>query len=105
MNDSSNLRLGIAEVGEAVLGDKLIGLQCGNEPDLYSAFVFSSICSYGISCTDLVFFSHGHRSSTYGPFDYFGDFGNVVNAVNSDSNIPVKNTLIAPNLAGTWTPE
>ena len=59
----------------------------------------------GISCTDLVFFSHGHRSSTYGPFDYFGDFGNVVNAVNSDSNIPVKNTLIAPNLAGTWTPE
>ena len=49
--------------------------------------------------------SHGHRASTYGPFDYFGDFGNVVSAVNKDSNIPTKNNLIAPNLAGTWTPE
>lgn len=29
----------IAEVGQAVLGDKLIGLQVGNEPDLYAAFV------------------------------------------------------------------
>jgi hypothetical protein len=50
-------------------------------------------------------FSHGHRASTYGPYDYFGDFGLVVNAVNGDSNIPTKNNLIAPNLAGTWTPE
>lgn len=75
----------IAELGEGVLGSRLIGLQVGNEPDLYAA--------------------HGHRNSTYGPYDYFGDFGNVVNAVNSDSNIPVKNNLIAPNLAGTWTPE
>lgn len=75
----------IAEIGETVLGSKLIGLQVGNEPDLYAA--------------------HGHRPSTYGPYDYFGDFGNVVNAVNSDSNIPTKNNLIAPNLAGTWTPE
>lgn len=36
-NDTSNLRLQIAEVGEAVLGDNLIGLQVGNEPDLYAA--------------------------------------------------------------------
>lgn len=36
-NDTANLRLGIAELGEAVLGDNLIGLQIGNEPDLYSA--------------------------------------------------------------------
>jgi len=85
LNDSANLRMAIAEVGEAVLGDKLIGLQVGNEPDLYAA--------------------HGHRSATYGPFDYFGDFGLVVTAVNNDAKIPTKNTLIAPNLAGTWTPE
>ena len=35
LNESENLRLGIAEVGQAVLGDKLKGLQVGNEPDLY----------------------------------------------------------------------
>ena len=36
-NDTTNLRLGIAEYGEAVLGQYLIGLQVGNEPDLYGA--------------------------------------------------------------------
>lgn len=36
-NDTTNLRLQIAEVGQAVLGDNLIGLQAGNEPDLYAA--------------------------------------------------------------------
>jgi hypothetical protein len=39
LNDSANLRMAIAEVGEAVLGDKLLGLQVGNEPDLYAAYV------------------------------------------------------------------
>jgi hypothetical protein len=50
-------------------------------------------------------FSHGHRPSTYSAFDYFGEFGLVVNAVNSDSGIPTKKNLIGPNLAGTWSPE
>lgn len=36
-NDTTNLRLAIAEVGENVLGDHLLGLQVGNEPDLYAA--------------------------------------------------------------------
>ncbi|KAF7986462.1 hypothetical protein HWV62_31241 [Athelia sp. TMB] len=85
LNDTANLRLAIAEVGEAVLGDKLIGLQVGNEPDLYAA--------------------HGHRASSYGPYDYFGDFGVVVAGIAADDAIPTKNTLIAPNLSGTWTPE
>jgi hypothetical protein len=35
--------MAIAEVGEAVLGDKLIGLQVGNEPDLYSAYVLFDV--------------------------------------------------------------
>jgi hypothetical protein len=34
-NDSVNLRLGIAEAGEAILGSNLLGFQLGNEPDLY----------------------------------------------------------------------
>ena len=39
MNDTSNLRLQIAEVAEAVLGQNLLGLQLGNEPDLYASSV------------------------------------------------------------------
>ena len=35
MNDTANPRLRIAEVGEAYLGDNLLGFQVGNEPDLY----------------------------------------------------------------------
>jgi hypothetical protein len=50
--------------------------------------------------------SHGHRPASYSPFDYFGEFGNVINAINADNNIPVKNQLIGPSIAtGAWTPE
>lgn len=86
-NDTNNLRLGIAEVGEAVLSGPgyLLGFQVGNEPDLYAA--------------------HQNRPSTYSPSDYFGEFGVVVNAVNNDVNIPVKNNLVAPSITGKWTPE
>ncbi|KII84147.1 glycoside hydrolase family 79 protein [Plicaturopsis crispa FD-325 SS-3] len=85
-NDSSNLRLGIAEKGEAILGDNLLGLQVGNEPDLYSA--------------------HQHRPSTYSQFDYFGEFGQLIQAVANDPNIPVRDNLIGPSVAtGAWTPE
>ena len=35
-NDTTNLRLAIAERGQAILGDYLMGLQVGNEPDLYA---------------------------------------------------------------------
>lgn len=85
-NDTSNLRLGIAEQGEAILGEYLAGLQVGNEPDLYVA--------------------HGHRPATYGPFDYFGEFGVLVNAMANDPNITNQHLLIGPNIAtGAWTPE
>lgn len=36
-NDTISLRLGIAEQGEQILGDNLIGLQVSNELDLYAA--------------------------------------------------------------------
>ena len=38
-NDTQNWRLSIAENGQRILGDNLLGLQAGNEPDLYSTFV------------------------------------------------------------------
>lgn len=109
-NDTSNLRLQIAEVGEAVLGDNLLGLQVGNEPDLYAAYVFlfrlaNSMQKVVFPCL-LYMNSHGHRPSTYSPWDYFGEFATMIQAINNDSNIPVKNNLIGPSVAtGQWTPE
>ncbi|KAH9929444.1 uncharacterized protein B0H18DRAFT_1153432 [Fomitopsis serialis] len=86
LNDTSNLRLAIAEYGESILGGNLLGLQVGNEPDLYAR--------------------HGLRQATYGPNDYFGEFALVVDAMQADSNIKVHNNLIAPSVAtGDWTPE
>ncbi|KAI0073210.1 hypothetical protein K474DRAFT_1666888 [Panus rudis PR-1116 ss-1] len=86
MNDTTNLRLQIAEAAESILGDNLLGLQLGNEPDLYA--------------------SHNHRPQTYSQFDYFGEFGVVVQAIANDENIPIRNNLIAPSVAtGAWTPE
>jgi hypothetical protein len=36
LNDTQHLRLKIAEIAEQVLGNKLLGLQAGNEPDQYA---------------------------------------------------------------------
>lgn len=49
---------------------------------------------------------HGLRQAGYGPYDYFGEFGQVVQALQGDANIKVGNNLIAPSVAtGDWTPE
>ncbi|RDB24343.1 Beta-glucuronidase [Hypsizygus marmoreus] len=83
--NDTNWRLQIAEYGQAILGDHLIGLQGGNEPDYY--------------------LSHNHRIEPYGPFEYFGEFGDLVKAVQDNPNIPIKNMLIGPSLAsGPWMP-
>ncbi|KIK77729.1 glycoside hydrolase family 79 protein [Paxillus rubicundulus Ve08.2h10] len=84
-NDTQNWRLQIAEVGESILGDYLVGLQAGNEPDLYAA--------------------HGHRPDDYSPDDYKDEFGDLIDAMNDDSRIPIKDLLIGPNLAGVWKPD
>ncbi|OJT10820.1 Beta-glucuronidase [Trametes pubescens] len=84
-NDTSHLRLEIAEHGEEILGDNLIGFQAGNEPDLYGAF------------------SHGHRNASYGPWDYFGEFSQLTQAYASDTKITRKKSLIAPSTqGGNW---
>ncbi|KAL0572199.1 hypothetical protein V5O48_009754 [Marasmius crinis-equi] len=89
LNDTNSpIRLEIAEYGQLILGDRLLGLQVGNEPDLYAA--------------------HGHRPLTYSPYDYFSEFGLVTEAIKSDPRVgPLKNDkLIGPSVAtGAWTPE
>ncbi|KAF8141081.1 hypothetical protein K438DRAFT_2030235 [Mycena galopus ATCC 62051] len=80
LNDTQNLRLKIAEVAEQVLGDKLLGLQVGNEPD-----------------------HQGHRPPTYSPTDYFNDFGIVDAALRADPRISsVDGKLIGPSVSGNW---
>ncbi|KAJ6627347.1 glycoside hydrolase family 79 protein [Mycena sp. CBHHK59/15] len=86
LNDTSHLRLGIAEAAESILGDKLIGFQVGNEPDQYA--------------------SHGHRPTTYGPADFSSDFGVVEAALRADPKVPVVNgKLLGPSLSGQWQPQ
>ncbi|GJE89064.1 glycoside hydrolase family 79 protein [Phanerochaete sordida] len=85
-NDTTNLRLGIAEAGEAILGDNLLGFQLGNEPDLYA--------------------THKARALTYSQQDYFNEFGTVVQAIANDAQIPTRNNLVAPSVnSGPWSPE
>ncbi|KAF9449694.1 glycoside hydrolase family 79 protein [Macrolepiota fuliginosa MF-IS2] len=83
--NDTNWRLAIAEYGEAILGDKLIGMQAGNEPDLYDR--------------------HGHRPAPYGPYDYYREFGELLQTMQANDKIPRKNILIGPSLSGEWAPE
>jgi len=87
LNDTTHLRLGIAEMGEKVLGDYLIGFQVGNEPDQYAL--------------------HDHRPANYSQWDYFGEFGVVLDALNADTNVETtQHKLIGPSLSGfAWGPE
>ncbi|KAH9834486.1 uncharacterized protein C8Q71DRAFT_144395 [Rhodofomes roseus] len=84
-NDTADWRLQIAETGETILGDRLLGFQIGNEPDLYAL--------------------HGHRAANYSVWDYFGEFAEIIDVIASDDQIPKRNNLIAPSVSGTWTPE
>lgn len=81
-----NVSLAIMEHGQSILGNHLIGMQAGNEPDLYAA--------------------HGHRPSNYSQSDYFGEIGSLVQQIANDQSIPTKNNmLLVPSIQVTWTPE
>ena len=85
-NDTANWRFQIAELGEEILGDRLIAFQAANEPDLYGA--------------------HGHRASTYSPFDFFGEYALFTQAYEADTKITTKNNIIAPSTSyAQWSPE
>jgi hypothetical protein len=50
--------------------------------------------------------SHKHRNATYSAWDYFGEFGAVIDKIGADAAISRKdNLLIGPSVSGTWTPE
>jgi hypothetical protein len=49
--DPGHLQLQIADLGAQILGDHLIGLQVGNEPDLYSAYVLLELDIFFVPTT------------------------------------------------------
>ncbi|CAK5270156.1 unnamed protein product [Mycena citricolor] len=77
--------------GTEILGDYLLGFQAANEPDLY--------------------FAHGHRAQSYGPFDYMGEFSDYINQASASGIDPSgkgRQLLVVGNVAdgsGGWTPE
>ncbi|KAF8576860.1 glycoside hydrolase family 79 protein [Ramaria rubella] len=84
-NDTSNPRLEIAESGEQILGDFLLGLQLANEPDLYG--------------------DHGLRPSNYSPANFVTDYGVMIQAFQSDSSVQNKSKLVGPSICCNWSPE
>ncbi|KAH6912214.1 hypothetical protein BKA70DRAFT_1384741 [Coprinopsis sp. MPI-PUGE-AT-0042] len=79
-NDSVNWRLEIAEHGQEILGENLIGMQAGNEPDFYVQF--------------------GRRPEGYTPADYNREVGELIDVLATNDRIPRKDILIGPSTSG-----
>jgi hypothetical protein len=82
----------LAELSQKILGNRLAGMQLGNEPDLYRI--------------------NGLRTDTYTPQDYAREWGQVLQGYKGNQNVPVTNNLIAPSVccgggpgSPGWTPE
>ncbi|PAV18473.1 glycoside hydrolase family 79 [Pyrrhoderma noxium] len=88
-NDTQNPRTEIAELAQQMLGDKLVGLQLGNEPDLYHQNLL--------------------RDTDYNQDQYFTEWGSVLSVYENDSNIKNNSQFVAPSVCcgGNigWTPE
>ena len=88
-NDTVNPRTEIAEIAQSVLGDKLLSLQLGNEPDLY--------------------FNNELRGTNYSQSQYTVEWGEVLADYQQDPLISNSSMFIAPGVCcgGSigWTPE
>lgn len=88
-NDTQTPRTEMVELAQAVLGDKLVGVQLGNEPDLYH--------------------QNGIRDTDYTPAQYNTDWGVVLQDYINDSKISNASMFAAPSVCcgGNigWTPE
>ncbi|KAF8162004.1 glycoside hydrolase family 79 protein [Pholiota molesta] len=85
-NDTSNFRLQIIELGQAVLGNHLIGVQAGNEPTSTPPTAIAHPC-------------------TYSPTDYFNEYGLLISAIGNDPLIAGQDLLIGPSVSTNWKPE
>ncbi|KAF5334998.1 hypothetical protein D9611_009925 [Ephemerocybe angulata] len=78
-NDTSTFHLDMAEYGQTILGDNLLALQAGNEPDLYVA--------------------HQKRPEGWGVADYSSELNRMLGVVDSNDKMPVKNKFVAPSIS------
>ncbi|KAL1739670.1 glycoside hydrolase family 79 protein [Schizophyllum fasciatum] len=101
--NDTNWRLEIAQHGTEILGDKLLALQIGNEPDLYVAYVAADPHWHGAHHQGPS--SHGHRNEGYSPSTYSDEFASCASALEG-AGIRVQDYLIGPSVAtGDWVPE
>lgn len=77
-NDSQNFRLQIVEQGQAILGQYLMAIQVGNEPDLYPGRL---------------------RPDNYTQSDFFGEWANFITAIRTDPNIKNTTMLMGPSIS------
>lgn len=78
--------LEIAKRAQQILGQKLLGIQAGNEPDLYQR--------------------HGHRPEGYSPYDFWGEWKDLLEDMQGPEHERNRQILIGPSIAtGDWTPE
>ncbi|CAE7105895.1 unnamed protein product [Rhizoctonia solani] len=71
----------VAQTAEKILGDRLIGFQLGNEPDLYGP--------------------HGRRNSSYSMENYMNDYQTMINDLNGAS-LSNNQILIGPSTCCNW---
>jgi hypothetical protein len=105
--NSTPFDLAIVDQGLQVLGDNLIAFQAGNEPDLYAHPPRIHRPQVGNRLGLSIQLSNGAAPQGYGPQDYMGDIGLLVNQVASDPRITRKNDMfIIPSITATvWRPE
>ncbi|EUC64409.1 glycoside hydrolase family 79 protein [Rhizoctonia solani AG-3 Rhs1AP] len=71
----------VAQTAEKILGDRLLGFQLGNEPDLYGP--------------------HGRRNSSYSMENYMNDYQTMINDLNGAS-LTNNQILIGPSTCCNW---
>ncbi|KAI0316859.1 glycoside hydrolase family 79 protein [Amylostereum chailletii] len=80
--------LDMALLAQEVLGDRLIALQAGNEPDLYTVR------------------GRTHRPAGYGPVNYTDDIGNLIAQVSANASLPRQNDIwLVPSISSKWEPD
>jgi len=86
--------------GQEILGDRILGFQAGNEPDLYvnhgrrpevSPVVRMSPADQRLT----------HRQG-YGPVSYKGELGSLLNTMRAQG-LKTQNQLISPSVNVRWT--
>jgi hypothetical protein len=68
----------IAQYAQQILGSKLLGLQLGNEPDLYS--------------------DHNKRPAGYTPADYNSEFQTIKQDILKDARLEQQQFLVGPSI-------